>query len=113
MSPPSVPEWLTQLIFYVGTACAAIYAGWKGYTSKKVARSEQSVRTAIVAGDLMDTKPMRELATAVERLGDRMQRFEDGQDRVVDAVNRNTDAERSTETAIRDMCRMIERSQRS
>lgn len=111
MSSPSVPEWLTQLIFYVGTACAAIYAGWKGYTSKKVAKSD-SVRTAIVAGDLMDTKPMRDLVTAVERLNDRMQRFEDGQDRVVDAVNRNTDAERSAETAIRDMCRMIERSQR-
>jgi hypothetical protein len=111
VSPPSVPDWLTQLIFYAGTACAAIYAGWKGYTSKKVAKSD-SVRTAIVAGDLMDTKPMRDLAAAVERLGDRMQRFEDGQDRVVDAVNRNTDAERSTETAIRDMCRMIERSQR-
>ena len=56
MNGVPLPEWLTQFIFYVGTACAAIYAGWKGYTSKKVAKADETVRTAIVAGDLMDTK---------------------------------------------------------
>lgn len=99
--PEGLPVWL-QTIIYIGGLLGAFAAAWKGWISKA---KPTEAPNAIIAGDIMSTKPMRDLADGVAILNSNSVKVQDGQDRIIDALNRLTDAERSTEQAIRDMCR--------
>lgn len=99
--PEGLPVWL-QTIIYIGGLLGAFAAAWKGWISKA---KPTEAPNAIIAGDIMSTKPMRDLADGVAVLNSNSVKVQDGQDRIIDALNRLTDAERSTEQAIRDMCR--------
>ena len=100
------PAWFAQVgvVFgLVGTAAAAFLAGFKGWKDRPKRASE--AQNTLIAGDIMDTRPMKDLAAAVDRLAD-------GRDRTVSAIDHNTVAVDRMERAIRDMCDAYDRSQR-
>ena len=109
-APTSPPEWVAHyaaLAGLLGTCGAALFAGWKGWSGK--AKEPIAAPAALIAGDIMSTKPMADLAHEVGHLHDAVRDLSEGQTRTIDAINRLHDAERSTETALRDLCRTIER----
>lgn len=111
-APSSGPEWVAWLIYLAAGlgAFVSVVQGWRA------AKKPQSATAAIVAGDIMSTKPMQELAREVAALTHSTDHVVEGlnllreeQARTTEAVMRQHDAERATESAVRDLCRTIDR----
>lgn len=103
---PEGAPWWASLIAYALIAVAgyaAVVKGWKG-------ASKPEAEAAIVMGDIMATKPMADLARAVETLNDRVRLNTEAQDRAAAASDRAIAAQDRTQDAIRDLCREIQRS---
>ena len=113
--PPNdaLPPWL-QTLLYLGGIVGAFAAAWKGWISKGVAAKPSEAPNALIAGDIMSTKPMKDLAEAVEKLNILSKECSDREheihNRQLDAINRLNDSERATEQAVRDLCRSNDRS---
>jgi len=105
--PESLPPWLQTLLYLAGLIGAG-FAAMRGWRNKQAERGSEAPN-ALIAGDIMDTKPMKDLVHEVGHLREAVDRMVEAQERGTDATNRMHDAERSTESAIRDLCRTVER----
>lgn len=97
--PEGLPVWVQALV-YVGTVVGAAVAAFLGWR-KKIPPASDAPNT-LIAGDIMDTRPMRDLVVEVARLGDHVGQLANAEDRRAAALERNTDA-------MRDLCLTIER----
>lgn len=100
----SAPAWAGDAATLAGVAgaiAAAFFAGWKGWTSKS--RSKPDAPATIVAGDIMDTRPMQRLAEAVERLHEKVGLNTAAEDRTAAAIDRHAAQVGRAEDAVRDL----------
>lgn len=117
MAIENLPGWAGPLVSFAGVAGAAgaaFLAAWKGFNSKSKQASEAP--NTLIAGDIMDTKPMKDLAHQVQHLAEACLRIEQAIEHNTDAANRVEASNRSIEVAVRsleaanrDLCRVIER----
>lgn len=110
--PEALPAWLQALLYIGGVigAAAAAFHGWiKKAPSQKAAENAAGV---LIAGDIMATKPMQDLAEAVSRMAHGLDHMIEAQDRTTAAVDRVSAATDRNEAAVRDLCRAIERTSR-
>lgn len=102
--PPALPEGAPQVgayIIYISFGVGALYAAYQGW---KASHKPSNAPNALIAGDIMDTRPMKDLVTQVERLSDHLTHLTAAEERRSTALDRNTDA-------MRDLCLTIERKQ--
>lgn len=85
--PEGLPVWVQALI-YLGTIAGSVIAAVLGWKRKAPGASEAP--NTLIAGDIMDTRPMRDLAGAVDRLADSEDRTAAAMDRVERAIDRQT-----------------------
>lgn len=107
MSPAVIKEWLallTPAFIIIGASGFAVYQGWTR-ASKAVAVAPNT----LIAGDIMSTKPMADLAIAVSDLARNVDDMVASQDRSAEASNRVCAAVDRMESAVRDMIRATER----
>lgn len=104
--PDGGPVWVSFLVYGAAAlgALAAIVQGWK------TARKPSDAQNTLIAGDIMDTRPMRDLATQVERLGEHVAQLAQAEDRRAAADDRKSAALDRNTDAVRDLCLTIERS---
>lgn len=99
-----------QALLYCGGIVGAFAAAFHGWLKKQPdQKASEAAAGVLIAGDIMATKPMADLAHQVGHLEGAVRDLAEGQNRTIDAINRLHDAERSTEVAVRDLCRTIER----
>lgn len=85
--PEGLPVWVQALI-YIGTVTGAAVAAFLGWRRK--APNAADAPNTLIAGDIMDTRPMKDLAAAVDRLADGEDRTAAALDRVERAIDRQT-----------------------
>lgn len=107
MSPDKIEAWLTLLTPGLVIAGAAGYAIWQGWT--RAAKAVSNAPNTLIAGDIMSTKPMADLALAVADLSRNVDDMVAAQDRSADAMNRVCAAVDRMEGAVRDLIRANER----
>lgn len=98
--PDGLPSW-EHVVLGVTAVAALIGAAVKGWRSNP--KSGSNAPNVLVAGEIMDTRPMRDLVKSVDRQTEQNERVEE-------AINRMVAAEARTERAIRDMIAAFERS---
>lgn len=106
----SAPAWAADAATLAGVAgaiAAAFFAGWKGWNSKS--RRKPEAEATILAGDIMDTRPMQRLAEEVERLHERIALQSAAEDRSAAAADRLAAQMGRTEDVMRDMIREFTR----
>lgn len=105
MTETSAVDSLAALAGIVGTVAAAFWAGVVGWRSRSRTKALDAPN-ALIAADIMDTRPMKDLARAVDDMNTNGARYSD---RMVDAVDHNTAAVDRMERAIVRTTEAIER----
>lgn len=97
--PDGAPVWVSFLVYGAAAlgALAAIAQGWR--TARKPASNAPN---AIIAGDIMDTRPMKDLVVEMGRMNDHLNVLTAAEERRTVAIDRNTDA-------LRDLCLIMAR----
>ncbi|RZJ01807.1 MAG: hypothetical protein EON90_02020 [Brevundimonas sp.] len=101
--PPALPESAPQVGAYIIYVCFAVGGLFAAYQGWKASQKPSNAPNALIAGDIMDTRPMKDLVTQVERLSDHLSHLTAAEERRSTALDRNTDA-------MRDLCLSIERN---
>lgn len=113
--PEGAPWWAVLFAYclFFGLALMAALKGWRG------ADKPSDARNAVIAGDIMDTKPVKDLAAQVmllavfaEKIVEGQKRVIEAQDRTTEAVDRASAATDRNEAAVRAMCAAYERSKK-
>lgn len=104
--PEGLPVWVQALV-YIGTVTGAAVAAFLGW--RKKAPSAADAPNTLIAGDIMDTRPMRDLVVEVARLGDHMGQLANAEDRRAAADDRKSAALDRNTDAMRDLVLTIER----
>lgn len=107
LSPETIEAWLKLLMPGLVIAGAAGYAIWQGWT--RAAKAVSHAPNTLIAGDIMDTRPMKDLVEAVKHSNEVAERIIEAQDRTTSAVDRASAATDRNEAAVRDLCRAVER----
>ena len=105
--PDGLPPWaqgLATIIVLIGFGASI----WKGVI-KRGESPPSNAPNAMIAMDIVSTKPFQDMATELRGVNDRLDRLLDAEQAGTDALYRVAAAERATETAIRDLCGVIER----
>lgn len=100
--PPALPEGAPQVGAYIIYVCFALGGLFAAYQGWKASHKPSTAPNTLIAGDIMDTRPMKDLVAEVSRLGDHLNHLAAAEDRKGAALDRNTDA-------VRDLCLTIER----
>lgn len=101
--PEGVPAWVAYIAFGVGALFAA-FQGWKA------SQKPSTAPNALIAGDIMATKPMKDLADEVGRLSEHLTHLAAAEDRRCAADDRKSAALDRNTDAVRDLCLTIERT---
>ncbi len=108
--PDGSPDW-AQYLVYIAAFMATVAAGWKGWSKKTPAPEPLNT---LIAGDIMDTRPMKDLVVAVGVLNERLtlmaaaeDRSAAASDRAAAASDRAATAAHQTEEALRELGRVI------
>ena len=93
----------------VGTLAAAFYAGWSGWKGRVKGVQAADAKNAVIAGDIMDTRPMKDLVVEVSRMNEHLTQLAAAEDRQSAAEDRHSAALDRNTDAMRDLCLSIER----
>lgn len=97
--------WVSFLV-YGAAAAGALAAAFQGW---KTARKPSNAPNALIAGDIMDTRPMKDLSAQVERMTEHLNQLVHAEDRSAAAEDRHSAALDRNTDAMRDLCLSIER----
>lgn len=103
--PAGAPE-IGAYIVYIGFGVGGLFAAFQGW---KASQKPSTAPNALIAGDIMDTRPMKDLAEGVGRLNEQMVHLAAAEDRRAAADDRKSAALDRNTDAVRDLCLTIER----
>lgn len=107
LSPETIEAWLKLVMPGLVIAGAAGYAIWQGWT--RAAKAVSHAPNALIAADIMSTKPMADLASAVADLAHRIEHMTEAEERTAESNNRICAAIDRHEGAVRDLIRTVDR----
>lgn len=111
---PAVPDGLPPWANAVATLMLLVGYGFVLWGARKKPVAGADAPNAIIAGDIMATKPMADLAKAVERVAENValqaaaqDRAAAASDRAAAASDRAAEATHRSEDAMRDLCQAL------